>query len=298
MSVLSLGVIGMSEGNGHPYSWSAIFNGYDRERMEDCGFPVIPRYLEKQHSPESRLVEAKVTHCWTQDPEVTVRLSAASLIPNVVDRYTDMLGQVDGLLLARDDAEHHFEFAGPFLMAGIPVFIDKPLALSTAAAKRLLDLQLYPGQVFSCSALRYARELQLTPEDRQHVGPLRKIHATVPKSWNKYAVHALEPALLLAGEHGPVARTQSWKYDDGTTLAVGYSDGFQLLVSSTGMASAPIALRVMGESGWKDLIFTDSYSAFRSALADFIGGIKHKDVRIQPEFMLNVVELVEAGTGM
>ena len=24
---LKLGIIGLSEGNGHPYSWSAIFNG-------------------------------------------------------------------------------------------------------------------------------------------------------------------------------------------------------------------------------------------------------------------------------
>ena len=30
---IRLGVIGMTEGNGHPYSWSAILNGYDRERM-------------------------------------------------------------------------------------------------------------------------------------------------------------------------------------------------------------------------------------------------------------------------
>ena len=26
---LKLGIIGISNGNGHPYSWSAIFNGYD-----------------------------------------------------------------------------------------------------------------------------------------------------------------------------------------------------------------------------------------------------------------------------
>ena len=31
---LKLGVIGLSEGNGHPYSWSAIFNGYDSVEME------------------------------------------------------------------------------------------------------------------------------------------------------------------------------------------------------------------------------------------------------------------------
>ena len=28
---IRLGIIGMTEGNGHPYSWSAIFNGYNPE---------------------------------------------------------------------------------------------------------------------------------------------------------------------------------------------------------------------------------------------------------------------------
>ena len=43
---LRIGILGMTEGNGHPYSWSAMINGYDRDEMETCGFPVIPRYLE------------------------------------------------------------------------------------------------------------------------------------------------------------------------------------------------------------------------------------------------------------
>jgi hypothetical protein len=45
---VSLGIIGMSEGNGHPYSWSAIFNGYDRNEMErECPYACIPEYLNQ-----------------------------------------------------------------------------------------------------------------------------------------------------------------------------------------------------------------------------------------------------------
>ncbi|MCM8762294.1 MAG: hypothetical protein NC905_00970 [Candidatus Omnitrophica bacterium] len=43
-----LAFIGTNEGNGHIFSWSAIINGrYDRERMKNCGYPVIPEYLSK-----------------------------------------------------------------------------------------------------------------------------------------------------------------------------------------------------------------------------------------------------------
>ncbi len=295
MKPLKLGVIGLSPGNGHPYSWSAIFNGYDPVAMENCGFPVIPRYLEKQQFPQDAIAEGKVTHVWAQDKKITTHIAKAALIDNVVNHYTDMIGQVDGVLLARDDAEIHYEFATPFLNAGIPIYIDKPLALSVADAKQLIGQQKYPGQLFSCSALRYAKEFKLSETELAQFGRLRHIHATVPKDWDKYAVHVIEPLLMLAKERGTIERTQVWRNKDATTLAVEYSAGIQMLVSTMGASNAPLTLRVIGDLGWKDLFFQDTYFAFKSALFDFVQGIIHRDVRIDPEFMLEVVNLIESG---
>lgn len=295
MNTLKLGVIGLSTGNGHPYSWSAIFNGYDSLAMEDCGFPVIPRYLENQQFPKDAIAEGEVTHVWAQDKNIASHIAKAALIDNVVNHYTDMIGQVDGVLLARDDAETHYEFASPFLNAGIPIYIDKPLALSVADAKHLIHLQQYPGQLFSCSALRYAKEFKLSDIELAQLGRLRHIHGTVPKDWDKYAVHVIEPLLMLAKERGAIKRTQTWRNKDATTLSVEYSDGLQVLVSTMGSSNAPLTLRVMGDLGWKDLFFQDTYFAFKSALFEFVQGIIHRDVRIDPEFMLEVVNLIESG---
>jgi hypothetical protein len=292
---LKLGVIGLSPGNGHPYSWSAIFNGYNRKAMENCGFPVIPRYLEKQQFPRDAIAEAKVTHVWAQEKKIASHIAKATLIEQVVDHYTDMIGQVDGVLLGRDDAETHIEFAAPFLDAGIPVYIDKPLALSVADARKILGMQKYPGQVFSCSALRYAKEFMLTELEIAKLGALRHIHATVPKDWDKYAVHVIEPLLMLTKERGAIVRTQVWQNSGAITLAVQYSQNLQVLISTTGASSAPLALRVMGDLGWKDLFFQDTFFAFKSALFEFVQGIVHQDVRTDPEFMLEVVGLIEAG---
>lgn len=298
MTPIKLGVIGMSPGNGHPYSWSAIFNGYDPLEMEKCGFPVIPRYLEQQQFPKDTISDAKVTHVWAQDKAIASHIAKAALIKNVVDHYTDMIGEVDGILVARDDAEKHYEFAAPFLEAGIPVYVDKPLALTVAEARRLLDLQQYPGQLFSCSALRYAKEFQLSDAERAQIGRLRHIHATVPKDWDKYAVHVIEPMLLLARDRGAIERIQAWREGDATTVAVAYGSGFQALVSTLGSSQAPLALRVIGEAGWQDLIFKDSFPAFKAALFEFVQGIIHRNERINPSFMLEVVGIIEAGRAM
>jgi len=137
MKPLKLGVIGLSTGNGHPYSWSAIFNGYDPITMEECGFQVIPRYLEKQQFPKDAIMEANVTHVWTQDIVLSNHLATAAHIANVVQHPEEMIGQVDGILLARDDSETHYELAAPFLKAGLPVYIDKPVCLSIKELDRL-----------------------------------------------------------------------------------------------------------------------------------------------------------------
>lgn len=295
MKPLKLGVIGLSPGNGHPYSWSAIFNGYDAVVMEECGFPVIPRYLEKQQFPKDAIAEGKVTHVWAQDKKIASHIAKAALIDNVVDHYTDMIGKVDGVLLARDDAETHYEFAAPFLKASIPIYIDKPLALSVTEAKQLINQQQYAGQLFSCSALRYAKEFKLSEPELAQLGRLRHIHATVPKDWDKYAVHVIEPLLMLAKERGTIVRTQAWRCKDTTTLTAEYSEGLQVLVSAMGSSSAPLTLRVMGDLDWKELFFKDTYFSFKSALFEFVQGIINSDVRIDPVFMLEVVNLIESG---
>ena len=78
-----LGIIGASPGNGHPYSWSAIFNGYDEKIMESCEYPVIPEYLKREKWPQARLRTAKVVSIWTQDENISRHIAESSLINHV-----------------------------------------------------------------------------------------------------------------------------------------------------------------------------------------------------------------------
>jgi predicted dehydrogenase len=296
-ATLKLGVIGLSEGNGHPYSWSAIFNGYDREAMASCPFAAIPAYLARQSFPQDALSGARVTHIWTQDRAVSEHVARASLIPNIVDSPEGFLGHVDGVLLARDDAENHERHAAPFLAAGLPVYIDKPLSLSRRGALQLFEQARYPGQIFSCSALRYAPELQLTPARRRRVGEIRFIDAIVPKYWNTYAVHAIEPVLALLPEQDTVVSHHRRHAGGITQLIVEWAGGIQTRFTSTGSAVAPISLSVYGTRGWITLTFKDSFRCFKAALAEFIASARSRHPAIAPQTTLKVVDLIEMGRG-
>src|SRR6478609_392707 len=156
--VKSLGIIGLSEGNGHPFSYSSIINGYSAEGLANSGWPGIYEYVRRRHASEFGIENWKITHAWTQDPESTKKLCAACRIPNSLADYRDMLDKVDAVIIARDDFENHFEMSREFLEHGLPVFIDKPLSVEVPELREFKPY-LEKGQLMSCSGMRFSREL-------------------------------------------------------------------------------------------------------------------------------------------
>ena len=210
-SKIRLGVLGMSPGNGHPYSWSAICNGYDKKFMDECPFPVIPAYLYKENYPQNFISDAVVTHIWTQDRKISEHVARASKIENIVDNYEDMIGKVDAVLLARDDAENHLEMSRPFLESGTMIYIDKPLAFDLKTAQEIFSLEQFEGQIFSCSALRYARELNETLDKISEVGNISYVEAHIIKLWNTYSAHIIDPVLRIIGDDNEIKDIKKFK---------------------------------------------------------------------------------------
>lgn len=266
--------------------------------MQDCGFPVIPEYLARQDWPAAQLTDVKVTHVWTQDRVRSEHIAQSSLIDHVVDAPEQMLGRIDALLLARDDAENHLTFAAPFLKAGLPVYVDKPVALSIKAFEELHALQRWPGQIFSCSAFRYAPEMCLLPEMQGQIGSLRLITGTTPRYWDTYAIHLIDPLLKLVGTHCRPLRLFSVPISaDGRTVGFKMGEGGpEVILSALGSTcSGPAQLRLHGMADWIELTFRDSFTAFRNSLAAFLYIIRKKPAATMEEFNRRAVEIIELG---
>ena len=196
---LSIAMLGMVDGNGHPYSWSAIFNGYDPEEMAACPFAAIPEYLGKQPKETLGIAGANVTHIWTDDPADAPKIARASLIPNVVDRAEDVIGRVDAVIVATDKGHEHVERCRPFVEAGLPVFVDKPLVDN---AEDLRTFQAWIGEgkpILSSSAMLYAKEFAPYRISTHELGRLRYASITTAKSWERYGIHALSAVYPILG---------------------------------------------------------------------------------------------------
>ncbi len=293
---LKLGVIGMSEGNGHPFSWSAICNGYDARYMAESGYPIISEYLARESWPEAMVAGAKVTHVWTQDRQLSESVAQASLIEKVVEDPKEMIGQVDALLLARDDAENHLEFASKFLEKGVPIYVDKPVALSRGALNELFERESYPGQIFSCSALRFADELALSERESEEIGELNLVIATTPRSWRKYAIHAIEPALRLNGAIHDFHIKNAGSLADEGGLVTGFTKkGLQIIFLATGAGTnSQISIRYLGSYGSVEKFFVNTFSAFKRALETFIETVASPSGISQLEELEPMVKIIEA----
>jgi len=292
--MLKLGVIGMSEGNGHPFSWSAIINGdYNEKAMADCGFAGIPLYLAGNRDTLG-IKGAKVTHVWTQDRKKSEHIAAASLIDNVVDSMEDMIGQVDAVLLARDDPENHVTMAKPFLDADVPIFIDKPMAITNE------DLEYFAQQVaagkflMSCSSMRYASESRAVKQELDLLGKIELVIAVGRKDWVKYGVHMLEGLFALLDDPKAVAvKHISKSHKD--IVYVEFETGLVATVHLFYDITPTFQISIFGQTGWRLIEYKDWYAMFRDNLIEFIESVQQGRARLVFAKTENIIRTLIAG---
>ena len=93
-----------------------------------------------------RLVRGvRVTHIWGETEEFAKEKATLGQIPHILSRPEDAVGQVDGALVLLRDGSQHLPAARVFLGAGLPVFVDKPVANRTADVAELLRLRKEAG---------------------------------------------------------------------------------------------------------------------------------------------------------
>jgi len=266
---IRLAMLGLIEGNGHPYSWSAIVNGYNPAEMAHCPFPVIPQYLGEVPLNTIGIQGARVTHVWTDNPADAAKVAAASKIDHVVSRPEEVIGHVDAVIVGTDDGHEHVRRARPFIEAGLPVFVDKPLAINVPDLNQFI-LWHNQGKVFlSSSNMRYAPEIKQISRQKAQLGQLRWIASCTSKTWERYAIHALEALWPALGPGFLGVRTASRPGSDIAYLV--HQSGVQVNLAVIEEAVGSYgALHVFGTNGHLAVTCWDTYTAFRDQLCAFI----------------------------
>ena len=295
--VIKLGVIGSSDGNGHPFSWSAIFNGYNSIEMENCGYPVIHEYLSRRKFPDEYLCHQATVHgVWTQNYTLSQKISKAALIDTVYTNLPHLIQDVDAILLARDDSENHLKFLREIIKHDKPVYIDKPIATNQESLSSIFNLYADSPKFFSCSAFRFHSQLQkLAVKIRENPSDV-EVNGSIPKSWEKYSIHLLDPLIELIPEQVQLLNYSRAKCGDcGVAVDLQFENNIRAKISTTGNEHGMIEFIVRIDGKAYSIDFSDTFSLFRSALSYFI---ENNIVRTsKPNFKnyKRVVELISCG---
>jgi predicted dehydrogenase len=290
MPKIKLGIIGLSEGNGHPYSFSAIINGYDPVAMKASGWTGIFEYLEAKDTSDFLLNMAEVTHVWTQCEEESLKISKACKIPNICNKIEDMLGKVDAVIIARDDYEKHFAMAKPFLESGMKVFVDKPLSLNKEELQ-FFKPYLESGSLMSCSGLRYARELDNVRIWLKTEENLKLVRASVVLSWEKYGIHMLDALFgMIDFNVKSVIGTKS----KHTSVLLKMTSGTIVHIDALGSTVKTFEMSFWSDTQRESIEISDNFTAFKRAMYHFIKMIETGKPQIEPLLTISIMKVLIA----
>jgi hypothetical protein len=270
---IRLGVIGMTEGNGHPYSWSAILNGYDRARMTaECPFPGIPGYLNLQPPEAFGVAGARVTHVFCDARSDAEHVAALSHIPHIAETPEALIGAVDAVLIATDIGGEHVHRARPFVEAGVPLFIDKPLCDTAADLAQFQRWVADGAAILSSSSTRYATEYAPFQAPNAPLGAWRFIAMPMAKKWETYGIHALEAVYSITGPgYVSVRNTGSLERN---VVHLKHGGGADVVIAcGTGIVYGG-AMTLCGASGNATVVTKDTFASFKAQLAAFIGYLR------------------------
>jgi predicted dehydrogenase len=291
--MIKLGIIGMSAGNAHPYSWSAIVNGYfNAEEISKIGYPAVSAYLEANKDTLG-INGARVTHVWTQDPAISESIAKATKIEQVTDHLEDMIGKVDAVILSRDDAEKHIPMAKPFIDAGIPIFIDKPLATTIEDLAYFSEKNVDGKFIMSCSSMRYSNECRTAKSELASLGKLELVTAVGKKDWNKYGVHLLEGLFALLDDPIPVSVQHIGKTSKDI-VHLQFEDGLQVVLQLFMDISPTFQISLYGQKGWRLIEIKNSYSMFRDNIIEFIRSVQVGKPRLSFDKTENIIRTLIA----
>ncbi len=271
--MIKIGMIGMSEGNAHPYSWSSIINGkFDGLEIIQAGYPAVAAYLEANRDTLG-ISGTRVTHVWCQERRIAESIANSSGIDTVVDTLEGMVGRVDAVILGRDDSDRHKEMARPFIEASTPIFIDKPLAYLWD------DLEWFSTRVaegkfiMSCSSMRYANECRIAKQELAGLGQIKLVTAVGKKDWKKYGIHLLEAVFSILDDPKPVS-VQHIGNLNREIVHVRLIEEVDITLHLFNDISGTFQVSLFGEQGWESVDIRNSYSMFRDNLIEFVRSVQ------------------------
>lgn len=195
------------------------------------------------------------------------------------------------VVLSPDNAERHEDLADLPLRSGKPVYIDKPIAPSLAAAKRLFEkAAAHHTPMMSSSALRFGSALENALAEALAGQPVHFAATRGGGRFEVYAIHQLEMLVMTLGTGA--TRVMQCGTPDAPLTVINYPDGRRGVINL--IPGHPFQISVSYGDGQALAIDTmsDFFTRFIDAMLAFF---ETGDSPIPVTQTLEIAALIEAG---
>lgn len=196
------------------------------------------------------------------------------------------------VVLSPDNAERHEDLADLPLRSGKPVYIDKPIAPSLAAAKRLFEkAEAHGTPMMSSSALRFGLPLESAIGDTIAGQPVHYVGTRGGGVFHIYAIHQLEMLVMALG--AGASRVMQCGNRFTNLLLIDYTDGRRGTVNI--IPGYPFQLSA--QFGQEGCLSIEDMGDFFPRFIDAMLGFFETGASPAPkEQTLEIAALIEAGT--
>lgn len=239
-----------------------------------------------------RLKDARIVKVWDPNAEHAEQLAALCRIDEVCEDISECGREVDGILLPDDCTCQHYRFAEPLWSAGVPIFIDKPLAGTAAAAERVLEKAKKHGvKVFSASALQYAREIADAAEEIASLGNVLVAVVASPNELLFYGIHGL--AMLRAVFGGGIASVRNVGEHEIDLVRYRWADGHLGVQVGLERGRPGWRMTLFGERGKLDITVSDADYFYWNLQQQFLDMIRTGVPPLADEDMLEIIRALD-----
>ena len=248
ISAASYGYLGAARkaGSNHGTAFATTLNGWDEAAAKRCEGVFV--------RSQRRLPDARVTRVWDPDRDAATRLAEACSIDTVCATPEDVATDVDAVVLIDDGSGEQWRYAHRSLIRGIPVFCDKPLAMTAKEAREIARFARSRGSRFmSSSSLRFVPDILKLRDEVPKLGGVHMATAACGNDLIYYGIHALSMVYAVLGGGAVSAINVGQPGLNQARIRFADHRDVVLLVGDPAWMSAGYQINLYGHSGWRTL---------------------------------------------
>ncbi len=276
-----------SPGSHHGTSFATTFNGWDEEKA---------KLLRGTFVKSGRKLDGgRVVKIWDPDKDAARALADTCGIESVTDTPEQCSDGVDAVLIVDDGSGEHWKYAEHPLRKGVPVFCDKPLAMTAREARSVAKIARETKTPFmSASSLRFVPDIIKLRDELPQLGAVHLASAVCGNELVYYGIHALSMIYAVLGRGAVSAINVGQPGSNIVRLRFENHRDVVLIVAEKQWMRSGYQINLHGEKGWRS-VQPDLMDLYSHLLEAFVDLLKTGRERVPVEEEVEVIAALEAG---